>query len=1187
MVQFMEDHPSFATGQDNGPDQKYASQQLWEKLKNKLNSNGPPFRDCKEWKKQLKKYFVEQRDIVCDGGALLEKEMLDDSDKKDAVRITVNYMRQSNKRPSTQEKIAFSKALIDIFPCMRVHSEEGYEFLFNPKTRSGLLFNRIKHLIEYEKKRDKVFSKKNDSESIDDEKNKDLAEELSEIKDRPTEKQRTLEVMDKSFHLRKKLLKTADKSKILLHYPRFMDTHGLIQADFAKSENIKNPSVAMNLKNLLLHTEFLQEVGQSASKLEDYKEWSPSILAFLCWLHELSATGNGRQDRASMFSEVVENFIVFCPENAKIPISSSPKIIAQGPIKNNITRLYIAVDGQSIVTDNSMVDAVDIFFKIHFVFDIAYHKSIRNFLKYIEYYIFNMKDVPGRGANQKVTRFALKYDGKHRTKFQSQEDHNSDDDEDSSSSLEKKTVSQLKELIQKLWAELRKMRGDMEDLKTMIAKLEAKLNVIAKASNAGPTLPGIPDRLSLKNQSELDCMETRILENHVPYVTFFGANQLIGNNYKTTELGAILCDDLMNDYNYRGIDLGQYSESKEHKEASITFRTRRKEGTSVCRSLEKQAKDTKIYNIEVLKRVVEVIKYLGERGYAFHGDDAIIGSPHNGNFLGIIELISKFDPFLAEHLAKHANKGRGHVNYLSKTIVEQLIKIMAKRVRKEIVSRIKRAKYFSISVDSSPDESHVDQLAVTAKYLEGACSVERFLTFIPHCGHKGNDMAEALLTFCEQEKINFADCRGQSYDNASNMSGKYKGMQAILKDKNPYAVFIPCAAHSLNLVVKAAAKIDLANTLFNLLQAVYNFFTNSTSRCDRLKVAFKTGEKEDHHDRLFPKNLSVTRWSARFDATKAIISGFAEIVKTLQAISEDMVDEKDITRKEASGLHHQLLKWENCVFLVFWSDILEKIHIVNKNLQGTNITLSSMLKQLRGLTEVIKSKRDKFSDYVELANKFTSEKPVEGRSRKPNVRNLPLDYGRAPAVSLDKTDTLRINGFIPVIEQVTSSLERRTSVYIDVADRFKLFSSLDHTEKEIEVMAAKLVESYPKDLEPGLKGELEMLFGMVKSMPKPEAVSTEMFLYQEVLELRSTFYNIEVALRIYLSLMITNASGERSFSKMKLIKNRLRTTMLDERLSNLALMSSESDILRELDFDEIKKDFFEQNRKTPSSSVFT
>ena len=44
--------------------------------------------------------------------------------------------------------------------------------------------------------------------------------------------------------------------------------------------------------------------------------------------------------------------------------------------------------------------------------------------------------------------------------------------------------------------------------------------------------------------------------------------------------------------------------------------------------------------------------------------------------------------------------------------------------------------------------------------------------------------------------INFIDCRGQSYDNASNMSGQYNGMQAHFKKVNPLA--IPCAAHSLN-----------------------------------------------------------------------------------------------------------------------------------------------------------------------------------------------------------------------------------------------------------------------------------------------------------------------------------------------------------------------------------------------------
>ena len=52
----------------------------------------------------------------------------------------------------------------------------------------------------------------------------------------------------------------------------------------------------------------------------------------------------------------------------------------------------------------------------------------------------------------------------------------------------------------------------------------------------------------------------------------------------------------------------------------------------------------------VLERVVEVIKFLAERGLPFRGQDEIIGSKSNGNYLGVLELISKFDPFLAAHM---------------------------------------------------------------------------------------------------------------------------------------------------------------------------------------------------------------------------------------------------------------------------------------------------------------------------------------------------------------------------------------------------------------------------------------------------------------------------------------------------------------------------------------------------------
>jgi len=56
-----------------------------------------------------------------------------------------------------------------------------------------------------------------------------------------------------------------------------------------------------------------------------------------------------------------------------------------------------------------------------------------------------------------------------------------------------------------------------------------------------------------------------------------------------------------------------------------------------------------------------------------------------------------------------------------------------------------------------------------------------------------------------------------------------------------------------------------------------------------------------------------------------------------------------------------------------------------------------------------------------------------------------------------------------------------------------------------------------------------------------------------------------IALRILLTIPVTVASGERSFSKLKLIKTYVRSTMGDERLSSLAILSIENDIAENLD----------------------
>ena len=54
---------------------------------------------------------------------------------------------------------------------------------------------------------------------------------------------------------------------------------------------------------------------------------------------------------------------------------------------------------------------------------------------------------------------------------------------------------------------------------------------------------------------------------------------------------------------------------------------------------------------------------------------------------------------------------------------------------------------------------------------------------------------------------------------------------------------------------------------------------------------------------------------------------------------------------------------------------------------------------------------------------------------------------------------------------------------------------------------------------------------------------------------------------------VTNCTGERSFSKLSVIKNKLRTTLSNERLQQLTLLSAESEVMRDVAFESIIQNF--------------
>ena len=297
--------------------------------------------------------------------------------------------------------------------------------------------------------------------------------------------------------------------------------------------------------------------------------------------------------------------------------------------------------------------------------------------------------------------------------------------------------------------------------------------------------------------------------------------------------------------------------------------------------------------------------------------------------MGILELLAKFDPFLNEHLCNFGNKGKGVTSYLSHHICDEFIKLLANHLHVHILSEIENAKYFSISLDSTPDLAHIDQLTLIIRYVLPSGPVERFIKFLEMEGHTAEQMLNSVTQYLDENNISIENCRGQSYDNASNMSGKYNGLQAKIKNLCKYAQFIPCFGHSLNLVGTCCAEsCQQAILFFAFLSGLYNFFSASTYRWKLFLTAVKDSGK--HY--LTLKRLCGTRWSERADAVRAARLKYPEIKSVLAEIAANEELKAEV-RLQAEGFHSAMNKLETGFMMIFWDKILQRFQATSGLLQ--------------------------------------------------------------------------------------------------------------------------------------------------------------------------------------------------------------------------------------------------------------
>ena len=144
------------------------------------------------------------------------------------------------------------------------------------------------------------------------------------------------------------------------------------------------------------------------------------------------------------------------------------------------------------------------------------------------------------------------------------------------------------------------------------------------------------------------------------------------------------------------------------------------------------------------------------------------------------------------------------------------------------------------------------------RFIDSEANIrEEFVKFVYLDGTSGQQIADSIKKEIREMGLDMVNCRGQGYDGAGNMSGKYIGAAQLVKNDHPKALYIHCASHRLNLCVSNSCQIPSIIKLFGAIRKA-SFFFSFPKRLLFLQKVIR--EKVPSAKRLKLIDVCATRW---------------------------------------------------------------------------------------------------------------------------------------------------------------------------------------------------------------------------------------------------------------------------------------------------------------------------------------
>ena len=205
-------------------------------------------------------------------------------------------------------------------------------------------------------------------------------------------------------------------------------------------------------------------------------------------------------------------------------------------------------------------------------------------------------------------------------------------------------------------------------------------------------------------------------------------------------------------------------------------------------------------NREKMKSIVKTVIFCGQNNIPLRGkrDDNPDNSNLQGNFQALLEFrIDSGDVKLKEHLE---NAPR-NATYRSKTIQNEIIETVGNYISSKIIAEVKQTRMFSVMADEAADVSNKENLSLVLRYVDSSKNIREEFVGFRLCGEEttGNATKELIINSVRDLGLTMDNCRGQSYDGAGNMDGRYVGASTLIQHQFPKAIYVHCMNHRLNL----------------------------------------------------------------------------------------------------------------------------------------------------------------------------------------------------------------------------------------------------------------------------------------------------------------------------------------------------------------------------------------------------